>query len=250
MAGARVVVEFDRGPMSKALGRVLPRRRATPGAAWSRLGHIGSAPELRPLSLAGTGSGTVFTAACLAAIVTVMGLEMSTPTSASIGSLIFIPVVAASWFLGAPQALIVFAVAAVARLVSYTTAGLDVGTVVAELVTLAALGITTRAAAVGLVEARERRARAARDKQALELLAQRDRIASNVTNTAIKRLFAVTLNLDAVAARANDPSLKPTLDQAIAEVDALTAEFRTLVFGDLDGPPAEAGARRSSILLK
>jgi signal transduction histidine kinase len=204
--------------------------------------RIGSAPELRPLSLVGsTSAGYAVTGACVAGIVIVTGLETWKPALASLGTLLFIPVLASAWTLRGQQALTVASLAAAARFVGYSAAGVDLGTAVAEVITLAALATMTRGAAVGLVEARERRARAARDMQALELLEQRERIGVNLANTAIRRLFALTLRLEALSARMDDPSLRPAVDEAIAEVDSLTTEFRTVVFRD-----AQPGSSPSS----
>ena len=217
------------------LGRVLPSVsaswRTTAAAAPRWLERIDVAPELQPLSVTGTPAG-VLTAISVAGIALVMVLETSKPTLASLGSLLFIPVLASAWFLGSHQAIAVSALAIAARFVGYGTAGVELASAVAEVVTLVALGTVTRAAAVGLVEARARRVRAARERQALELLEQRERIAREVTDTAIRRLFAVTLQLEAASSQAVDSRVTPAVKAAIAELDSLTAELRTVVFRD------------------
>ena len=216
-----------------ALGRALPflpaSWRTTAAAAPRWIERMDVAPELQPLSLTGAPAGAL-TAVSVAGIALVIVLETSKPALASLGSLLFIPVLASAWFLGAHQAIAVSALAIGARFIGYSTAGVDLASAVAEVVTLVALGTVTRAAAVGLVEARARRIRAARERQALELLEQRERIARDVTDTAIRRLFAVTLQLEAASSQALDSRVTPALEGAIAELDSLTAELRTVVF--------------------
>jgi hypothetical protein len=226
----------------RALSRGLPGQNAV--ASW--IARLKLAPELQPLSLVGARYGYVLTAVCIAGMVGVSGLEASRQSAASIGSLLFIPVLVSAWLLGARQALAVSALAIAARFIGFGTAGVDLETAVAEVVALMALGMMTRAAAVGLVAGRERSALAARDQQVLELFAQRERIAANVTNTAIRRLFALTLDLEAVATGTRDSSVVPALDRVIAELDVLTAEFRTLVFSDAQDAAVDSGQLGSS----
>ena len=202
------------------------QRVVLPLTRWWRA--FGSAPG--PLSLAGSRGDWVWAGVFVVCILGVTLLEAMDPGLSSLGALLFIPVVASAWLLGSPQAAAVSTLALAGRLVGYSVAGVDLGTTMAEVAALAALGVTTRMAAVGLVETREQQNRIDRAGHALELLKQRDAIAGRVTDTAIRRLFAMTLNLQAALSLSDGDATTKALHQTIADVDSLIADLRTVVF--------------------
>lgn len=212
-----------------------------PGAAakvWRRvtLEWSGRWRELQPLSLAGSRTDWPMAAAFAMSIVFVAGLEGRDPGLSSLGSLVFIPVVASAWLLGWYQAATVASLALVARLVGYMVAGVDLGTAIAEVTALALLAVMTRLAAVELIDRRRREMEAARDRRSLDLLAERDRIAGRVTDTAIRRLFGMSLRLQAALVQSGDDVVSTALRESIAEADALVVDLRTTIFDRTSSP--------------
>lgn len=194
------------------------------------VGTLRNAPELQPLSLAGSAWGWAGVGGCAAGIAMVIALEGHNAGFDTFGSLLFIPVLAAAWFLGDHEAATISALAIGARLIGYTVAGVDLGTAVAEVTALGFLAFMTRLAAVGLVEGRARAAKIERDKRALELLEERERLAGRVTDTAVRGIFRITLRLQAMSTLLADEDQKAALRSAIAEADAISVEFRNSIF--------------------
>jgi signal transduction histidine kinase len=187
-------------------------------------------PELQPLSLAASRSGWLIAAVFVVVIVFVAGLESRNPGLSSLGSLLFVPVLASAWLLGNQQAATVASLAVVARLIGYLVAGVDLGTAIAEVTALACLAVMTRLAAVALIDRRRRDIDAARDRRSLELLAEREKIAGRVTDTAIRRLFGMSLRLQAALTQSEDDTVGAALRDGIAEADALIVDLRTAIF--------------------
>jgi signal transduction histidine kinase len=71
-------------------------------------------------------------------------------------------------------------------------------------------------------------------QQHLAALEDRDRIARDLHDHVIQRLFAVGLGLQSTAARANEPAIRAQLAQAVGELDATISQIRTTIF-DLHG---------------
>lgn len=206
------------------IGRVLSLKKLPP------------APQLQAMSLARSAAGAHLTVVCVVGVVAVTLLESAKPGFASLGSLLFIPVLASAWLLDRRDAVIVSSLAVVARVAGYTIAGVDIGTAIAEVVTLGSLAIVTSVAAQALTDARERDARIAQHQREVELLEERERIALNLTDTAIRRLYALTLHLQAISSRLDQPDLRPAIGEAISESDRLITDFRELIFKSDAGP--------------
>lgn len=212
---------------------------AFPGAvaAASRrisFGRRGRWPELQPLSLAASRADWLIAAMFVVAIVFVAGLEARNPGLSSLGSLLFVPVVASAWLLGNRQAATVASLAVVARLIGYLVAGVDLGTAIAEVTALAFLAVMTRLAAEALIDRRRREIEAARDRRSLELLAEREKIAGRITDTAIRRLFGMSLRFQAALTQPEESSAAAALRDGIAEADALIVDLRTTIFDRAD----------------
>ena len=80
----------------------------------------------------------------------------------------------------------------------------------------------------------------------LDLYAERDRIARDLHDHVIQRLFAVGLSLQAVSARVAEPDVAQRLHQVVGQLDETVRDIRTTIF-DLhtgDGTGAGAGLRR------
>lgn len=202
------------------------------------LSKLPAAPQFQALSLSRTTAGAHLTVVCVIGVVAVTLLESARPGLASLGSLLFIPVLASAWLVDRRDAVIVSALAVAARIAGYTIAGVDIGTAIAEVITLGSLAIVTSVAAQALADARERDARIARHRREVEILEERERIAMNLTDTAIRRLYALTLHLQAISSRLDQPDLRPAIGDAIGETDSLITDFRELIFKS-DGKPTD-----------
>ena len=102
-------------------------------------------------------------------------------------------------------------------------------------------------AAVRDVTARiEADAELARTRAELELTADRERIARDLHDTVIQRLFAAGMTLQGAAGMA-DESLAGRIGDVIDELDTTIREIRTAIF-ELQGPPPGAPSLRARVL--
>ena len=67
-------------------------------------------------------------------------------------------------------------------------------------------------------------------QQHLAALEDRDRIARDLHDHVIQRLFAVGLGLQSTAGRANEPAIRARLAQAVEELDETISQIRTTIF--------------------
>jgi signal transduction histidine kinase len=79
-------------------------------------------------------------------------------------------------------------------------------------------------------------------QQHLAALEDRDRIARDLHDHVIQRLFAVGLGLQSTAGRADEPAIRARLWQAVGELDATIGQIRTAIF-DLHEATADTGLR-------
>jgi signal transduction histidine kinase len=79
----------------------------------------------------------------------------------------------------------------------------------------------------------------------LDVLADRDRIARDLHDQVIQRLFATGLQLQSVLRRSADPAMQSLVRQAVEDLDGTVREIRTAIF-DLHatGPDEATGLRR------
>ncbi|MDH6678657.1 signal transduction histidine kinase [Rhodococcus sp. LBL1] len=90
-----------------------------------------------------------------------------------------------------------------------------------------------------------RLAAAQREKIELDLLADRDRIARDLHDRVIQRLFAAGLSLHGTLARVESPALRDRIDSTIDELQTVIGDIRTAIF-DLhegSGEPGPLGQR-------
>lgn len=85
-------------------------------------------------------------------------------------------------------------------------------------------------------------ARGRADQQQLERVEDRSRIARDLHDHVIQRLFAAGLSLQAQAVRA-DPAAQAVLLEQVAAIDAAVAEIRTIVFALSTRPSSRASLR-------
>jgi len=84
-----------------------------------------------------------------------------------------------------------------------------------------------------------------RNQRRLDVLADRDRIARDLHDHVIQRLFATGLQLQSTLRRSSDPDVQDRIQQAVAELDETVRQIRTAIF-DLHttGDGSRAGLRR------
>lgn len=80
----------------------------------------------------------------------------------------------------------------------------------------------------------------------LDILADRDRIARDLHDHVIQRLFAVGLNLQGTIPRARSGEVQRRLTDSVDDLQAVIQEIRTAIF-DLHGPPAGATRLRQRL---
>ncbi len=81
----------------------------------------------------------------------------------------------------------------------------------------------------------------------LALSEDRERIARDLHDTVIQRIFAVALSLQAAGMRSAEPHMTERLEQAVADLDETIRQIRTAIFA-LEPPPTAQGGVRSQIL--
>ncbi len=81
----------------------------------------------------------------------------------------------------------------------------------------------------------------------LSMATDRERIARELHDTVIQRLFATGLSLQSALPRSDDPELRSRISEAIAELDDTIRQVRTTIFA-LEPPPAARKGLRGRIL--
>ncbi|MEU6989361.1 GAF domain-containing protein [Streptomyces sp. NPDC046465] len=82
---------------------------------------------------------------------------------------------------------------------------------------------------------------AQQSRQRLAVFEDRDRIARDLHDLVVQRLFATGMMLDATRSRARSTQVESTLDHAVDELESTIQEVRTAIFA-LQQPPADAPA--------
>ncbi len=82
---------------------------------------------------------------------------------------------------------------------------------------------------------------------ALELAAERERIARDLHDTVVQRIFALGLSLQSVAGLIEPPQAKERVMEAISELDETIRQIRTTIF-ELETPPQSRSGLRARVL--
>lgn len=105
--------------------------------------------------------------------------------------------------------------------------------------------IVTLAAAAGIAIENARLHGRVRE---LVLLEDRERIARDLHDTVIQRLFAVGLSLQGAGLLAADPEVVARVERAVDEIDLTMRHIRTVIYGLQASAPTRGGGLRRSIL--
>ncbi|WP_107655304.1 sensor histidine kinase [Nocardia suismassiliense] len=185
-------------------------------AQWSRA----AAPDAEHIvRLTDTATGKAFAERTTVHLADAQGIDLGVPVGAA-GPALILPLHTAGVVLG------VLIVVRAAEAAPYSE----------ELVALTAAFTDQAALAMQLAEA-QRRARE------LDVLADRDRIARDLHDHVIQRVFAVGLGLQGLAARVDDPQVRQRLSDEIDRLQEIVHEIRTTIF-DLHGGTGASLRRR------
>jgi signal transduction histidine kinase len=87
------------------------------------------------------------------------------------------------------------------------------------------------------------------DRARMRVLEERDRIASDLHDVVIQRLFAVEMRLHSAAGLSTDPQVQQRVDAAIDDLDDMTREVRSAIFS-LHHEEADEASIRSQLLYE
>ncbi|MGP4000005.1 sensor histidine kinase [Streptomyces sp. 8N706] len=90
-------------------------------------------------------------------------------------------------------------------------------------------------------------AEAQRDRERLAVYEDRDRIARDLHDLVIQRLFATGMMLESAQRRAGDPELRTGIGTAVDELDVTIQEIRTAIFALQQGPVEAPSGLRTRI---
>jgi len=82
---------------------------------------------------------------------------------------------------------------------------------------------------------------------ALSIASDRERIARDLHDTVIQRLFGIGLALQSSVSLAREPELRSRIEDAVADLDETIRQVRTTIFA-LEPPPLASGGVRSKVL--
>lgn len=107
-------------------------------------------------------------------------------------------------------------------------------------------GVVVSAAIRDITEQRAIQAELADARAQAEVLADRDRIAGELQDHAIQRVFAVGLALQGTIPRARSADVQQRLNTAVDDLHAVVQDFRTAIFG-LRRKPTDVGGLRQRL---
>ncbi len=93
-----------------------------------------------------------------------------------------------------------------------------------------------------------RMAEAQRDRERLAVLEDRDRIARDLHDLVIQRLFATGMMLETAQRRSDAPAVREKLGKAVDELDVTIQEIRTAIFALQQGPTDAPTGLRTRVL--
>lgn len=91
-------------------------------------------------------------------------------------------------------------------------------------------------------------AEAQRDRERLAVLEERDRIARDLHDLVIQRLFATGMLLESVRRQAEAPEVGEQVERAVGELGATIREIRTAIFALQQGPEGAPSGLRTRVL--
>ncbi|MGH8795380.1 MAG: sensor histidine kinase, partial [Stackebrandtia sp.] len=87
-----------------------------------------------------------------------------------------------------------------------------------------------------------------RAQRLLDVLADRDRIAADLHDHVIQRLFACAMNLQGTVQRVSDPAVRRRIEQTVEQLDHTVREIRTSIFNLRTAGESQSGSLRRRLL--
>jgi signal transduction histidine kinase len=157
-------------------------------------------------------------------------LELKTPRSGSIGALSLIPVSGAAWMLDGRQFQLVTGVAVALRLSVMVAGDVYFLTALMDVTAICIVAFALRGAKTSVRRERQLDRLAEHRARELAVLAERERIARAMVQGATKKLFGISLNLQAARTLSETPKVSERLEKAIEELDGVVTGLREDLF--------------------
>ena len=178
----------------------------------------------------------------------VLALILAAGPASGVGVVVLIPLVWTALFQRrTDSACIVVAIVAVEIVVSLVPVAAPAGDVVRRVIFWASLAMLISVATHGLRyrirRSQERTAQLQSRLRELTVLADRDRIAADLRERVIQRIFAAGLTLQSVASQTSQRDVRQKIGATVTELDQTVRMLRDAIFG-LEQRPGERGLRQ------
>jgi signal transduction histidine kinase len=202
---------------------------------WPRL--PGWAPVLVPLLYTGS----------------VLALILAAGSTSGVGIVILMPLMWTALFQSRlDSAVTVAAIVAVEIIVSLVPEASSAGVVIRRAIFWASLGVLISVATHGLRDSisrsQDRTAQLQSRLRELTVLADRDRIAADLRDKVIQRIFAAGLTLQSVASQTSEREIRNKIGTTVSELDQTVRMLRDAIFG-LEQRPGERTLRQQIMEL-
>jgi signal transduction histidine kinase len=178
----------------------------------------------------------------------VLALLLAAGSTSGVGIVILIPLVWTALFHRRWESVCVIAAIVLTEvIVSLTPVEVPAAVIARRVIFWAALGVLISVATHGLRDRIRRSRKRSEELQSrlreLTVLADRDRIAADLRDTVIQRIFAVGLSLQSAASRAPRGDVRDKISASVNELDHTVRMLRDAIFG-LEQRPGERGLRQ------
>jgi signal transduction histidine kinase len=202
---------------------------------WSRLPEW--APAVVPLLYVGS----------------VLALQLAAGSTSGVGIVILMPLIWTALFhRRADSVCVVVAIVAVEIIVSLVPVAAPAGVIVRRAIFWASLGVLISVATHGLRDSIQRSQIRTAQLQSrlreLTVLADRDRIAADLRDKVIQRIFAAGLTLQSAASQTAERDVRAKIGITVTELDQTVRMLRDAIFG-LEQRPDERGLRQRIMAL-
>jgi len=166
----------------------------------------------------------------------VLALLLATGPTSGVGIVILIPLIWTALFQRRwESACIVAAIVAVEVIISLVPAAVPAAVIARQVILWAALGSVVSVATHGLrhriSRAREQASQLQDRLHELSIIEDRDRIAGNLRDRVIQRIFAAGLTLQSAGMRAADRNTRDRIEEAVNGLDQAVVILRDTIFG-------------------
>jgi signal transduction histidine kinase len=166
----------------------------------------------------------------------VLGLILAAGTTSGVGIVILVPLIWTALFQQEwESACVVAAIVAVEVVISLTPVAVPDAVIARRVILWAALGTVLSVATHGLRDrirrAREQAAQLQDRLREVSIIEDRDRIAGDLQDKVIQRIFAAGLTLQGAALRTTDPGVRRRIEETVDDLDDAVVILRDTVYG-------------------